>query len=349
MDGAILVEYPGSLDEANRGAIGAARRLAARTPAGLLDVVPAARTLLVLFDPARLGHERIARDLAAERERAESSTEERRTLEIPACYGAEAGRDLEELAREAGMTPAEFARRHAAAAYRVAFLGFAPGFPYLSGLPRELHAPRLATPRTRVEAGSVGIGGPYSGIYPEQTPGGWRLIGRSPVRLFDAERNPPALLLPGDDVRFHPIGRTEFERMLSILPPRSAADRDGDPLFRVEVPGAWTSVQGQPRYGWSRYGVAPGGAMDLPSLAIGNALLGNSPGAAALEIALSGPRIQILGRGRIALAGAACEAELNGASLALGRVLEVRPGDDLRIGRLRNGVYSYLCVAGASS
>jgi KipI family sensor histidine kinase inhibitor len=130
--------------------------------------------------------------------------------EIPVCYGGAAGIDLAELAAERGMSPEAFAERHASVEYRVAFLGFSPGFAYLAGLPGALAAPRLPAPRVHVPWGSVAIGGPYTGIYPDSGPGGWRLIGRSPSPLFDARRDPPAVLAPGDRIRFVAIEEWKF-------------------------------------------------------------------------------------------------------------------------------------------
>ena len=277
----------------------------------------------------------------------------RRALEIPVFYDADPGTgpDLDELARGAGLTRDEFARRHAQARYRVAFLGFAPGFPYMTGLPGELHAPRLATPRTRVPAGSVGIGGQYTGIYPEETPGGWRLIGRAPVRLFDAGRNPPALLLPGDSVRFQQIGREEFERRRLAIDLANSAGRPNAgasalSLFRVTGPGVFTSVQAGPRRGWALYGVPPGGAMDLEALAGGNAAVGNPPSAPALEMTLVGPELEVLAEASVALSGSWLEPEINGRPVAAGALRRVRIGDRLRLGPLRGGMRAYLCVAG---
>ena len=219
-EGAVLVEYPEtSEEEANQRAVAVARSLTTRAPAGFFDAVPGARNLLVLFDPRRWARARLVDEVRRVASEADRSAGSRRVLRIPVFYGAgrENGADLPEIARSAGMAPEEFARRHADAEYRVAFLGFAPGFPYMTGLARELESPRLATPRTRVPAGSVGIGGRYTGIYPEETPGGWKLIGRAPVRLFDPMEDPPALLLPGDRVRFQSISRGEFELRLPIL------------------------------------------------------------------------------------------------------------------------------------
>lgn len=124
--------------------------------------------------------------------------------EIAVEYGGGAGPDLAALAEQLGLTTAALVEAHRSAEYTVAFLGFQPGFPYLAGLPRVLHAPRRATPRVQVAAGSVAVGGAYTGIYPASGPGGWHLIGRTAAPLFDPRRSAPALLAPGDRVRFVP-------------------------------------------------------------------------------------------------------------------------------------------------
>src|SRR5262249_50300829 len=131
-------------------------------------------------------------------------------IEIPVCYGGDGGQDLEALARHADLSVAETIARHGGAEYRVAMLGFVPGFPYLIGLDARLHMPRRPQPRPRVPAGSIAIGGAQTGIYPRETPGGWQLIGRTPLRLFDVQRpDHPALLAPGQRVRFRAIDAAE--------------------------------------------------------------------------------------------------------------------------------------------
>ena len=173
------------------------RRLAAARLPEVRDLVPAATSVLVVFEDGReLDESAIV--AALEREAPEPETAPR-LVEVPVRYD---GRDLADIARRASTSPDELAARHAAAEYVVAFIGFRPGFPYLRGLPPELATPRLATPRPRVPAGSVAIGASWSGIYPAATPGGWNLIGTTDVVLFDVERNPPAVLAPGDRVRF---------------------------------------------------------------------------------------------------------------------------------------------------
>ena len=182
---------------------------------GILNLHPAAVSVLVEFDPRLRRHAEIE---ALVRERLESGggTDDRFSssvisavtpaiVEIPVRYGGEFGPDLDDVARHAGLSPERAVELHAAAQYLVQFLGFSPGFPYSSGLPPELATPRLAAPRKLALAGSVAIGGSHAGIYPMDSPGGWRIVGRTPLRLFDPDASPPALLAMGDRVRFLPI------------------------------------------------------------------------------------------------------------------------------------------------
>jgi inhibitor of KinA len=135
------------------------------------------------------------------------------TVEIPVCYDPEFALDIDDVARRANISPSEVVRLHSAAEYRVASIGFVPGFPFLTGLPKKLAMPRREAPRKEIPPGSVGIGGAQTGIYPLRSPGGWNLIGRTPLRLFDPEKNPPALLRVGERVRFREITRDEFGSM----------------------------------------------------------------------------------------------------------------------------------------
>lgn len=166
------------------------------------DIIPASDSLLLVLRPGAP----VPRELWAELVGpwAPVRPGEGRLHEIVVAYGGDAGPDLGALADAAGLDEAGFIALHAGSEYTVAFLGFQPGFPYLRGLPGVLHAPRRATPRTRVAAGSVAIGGGYTGIYPTSGPGGWLIIGRTLARMFDPQQNPPALLAPGDRVRFVP-------------------------------------------------------------------------------------------------------------------------------------------------
>ena len=186
--------------DANRSALGCRDLVAGLGESTVEDVVPGARSVLVVLRPGATPSPGILDVL--ERDSFPPSGGAGRSFEIPVRYGGDDGPDLGDVARLHGVTMQRVIRRHCAVEYIVGFIGFSPGFPYLLGLDPALATPRLDTPRVKVPAGSVGIGGPYTGIYPGSTPGGWRLIGRADVMLFDPMREPPALLAPGDRVRF---------------------------------------------------------------------------------------------------------------------------------------------------
>jgi len=339
VDGAALLEYPGEPDaSANRAAVAVARALSLRRPAGLLDTVPGARTLLVLFDPEVLEHaaaEELLLRIDAVHEEAHA-----RTVRLPALYGGEEGPDLDALAARAGLPPDELVRLHTAAEHRVAFLGFAPGFPYMTGAPAPFRAPRLATPRVRVPAGSVAVADGYTGIYPRESPGGWHLVGRIAQRLFDPEATPPSLLLPGDRVVFEAVDAIQFAESSRVPPRTDASPAAGSPVLRVVAPGAATIVQGGPRYGAASLGVPAGGAMDLPALAEANALVGNALAAAGLEIAVAGPELEVLAPLRAAVAGEIDCAPAGPWPRSL------RAGDRVKLGLVRDGLRAYLSVDG---
>jgi KipI family sensor histidine kinase inhibitor len=191
---AVLVEVDDAhLVPAVRAALGAER--------GVLDAVGGAETVLVVFDPAVTSADRVVDALDRGEFRRLSRQNSPNSVDVPVVYD---GADLDEVAAEVGMTPAEVAHAHARGAYTVRFCGFSPGFAYLDGLDPRLHVPRRASPRTAVPAGSVAVAGEFTGVYPQPSPGGWRLLGRTGAPLWDVTRDPPALLAPGTRVRFVP-------------------------------------------------------------------------------------------------------------------------------------------------
>ena len=309
-DGAALLDLP------NADALELATALTAAPPQGFLDAIPGAKTLLVLFDPACF-------DLATlTSTRGSMVHPPSRTHRLRALYD---GEDLPAISAQSGIAVAELVRLHTQAVHTVAFLGFAPGFAYLSGAPAPLSVPRLKTPRVRVASGSLAVAGGYSGIYPGDTPGGWRLIGHVAERMFDPEGSPPSLFRPGDRVIFEAV---EQLPAISALP---SSPQEGRPLLRVITPGPYTSVQGGPRHGLSAFGVPAGGAMDLPALAAANALLGNAPDAAGLEFTLIGPELEAVAEVRVAVKGA---------------VRDLRPGEKMKVGMLELGLRGYVAVEG---
>jgi KipI family sensor histidine kinase inhibitor len=178
---------------------------------GIRNLHPAYCSVLVKFDPLRRRHEELEEILQQCLARLDDvKLPEPRHLEIPVCYGGEHGPDLNDVSEMHGLTPAQTIELHSSSTYVVYFLGFVPGFAYLGELPKALVTPRLPTPRRRVPAGSVGIAGNQTGVYPVATPGGWRLLGRTPISMFRPEQNGLSLLSIGDRVRFSPISPERF-------------------------------------------------------------------------------------------------------------------------------------------
>lgn len=214
---ALLLRWGDAVDPSvNRHVHAVAARLRTGAPAWLRDVVPAYASVAVFFDDA------VAMDtvrayidarLDGGVDAIGDAVEPARVVEIPVCYGGDHGPDIDAIAAHHGLAADDVVAMHAAGEYTVAMLGFSPGFPYLIGLDPALAMPRLDTPRLRVPAGSVGIGGAQTGVYPDAGPGGWRLLGRTPLALFDPARDPPSLLQPGDRVRFVPIDAARFDAL----------------------------------------------------------------------------------------------------------------------------------------
>ncbi len=193
---------------------------------GVIELAPAYTSIAVFFDPITVAkatetsHEvfdwlamRIRAAVAGVADPGKTPRSRSQTVEIPVCYDPEFALDIDDVVRCANVSPKEVICLHSTAEYRVACIGFVPGFPFLTGLPKKLATPRRDVPRKGIPPGSVGIGGAQTGIYPLRSPGGWNLIGRTPLRLFDPEKNPPALLRAGDRVRFRVITREEFEAL----------------------------------------------------------------------------------------------------------------------------------------
>lgn len=197
-----------------------------QSPPWLFNCHPGYRSVLVEFDSLAVEADRVQAFLANLLESTITATADpERLVLVPVCYDPEFGLDLADVAAHHGLATDEVIRRHTAPDYPVHFLGFIPGFAYLGGLDPMLATARLATARPRVPAGSVGIGGEQTGVYPVSSPGGWRLIGRTPLRLFDPSADPAALLTIGDRVRFQSISRAEFDAWPTTLDANKPGDR----------------------------------------------------------------------------------------------------------------------------
>lgn len=224
-DTAFHVELGDGIDRATNARVMAlhervtAARAAGALP-GVVETVPSFRSLLVVYDPCATARAALEPAVLALVPEGEVPAAAGRLWRLPACYDTAFAPDLEDLARACGIAPEEVAPRHAAAEYHVYMLGFMPGLAYMGGLDPVLQRPRRSEPRVRVPAGSIGVAGALTLVYPWESPGGWHLIGRCPVALFDRRRAEPVLLAAGDRVRFEPVDRANFEEL-------AAAARDG--------------------------------------------------------------------------------------------------------------------------
>lgn len=192
--------------------------LAERKGKGIIEIIPAFCSLTVCYDPSVISYSGLCRRIGrAMASAGESPLSTRRIHRIPVCYGGEFGPDLADVAVLAGISEAEVIKRHSTPDYRIYMLGFLPGFPYLGGLDKSIASPRLDSPRQKIPRGSVGIGGSQTGIYPVESPGGWRLIGRTPLLPYDPARTPPVLYAAGDFIRFVPVGRARYDEIAAAV------------------------------------------------------------------------------------------------------------------------------------
>ena len=211
-DSAINLEFGNVISEKTNGIIRAAAQTLEADPInGVIELVPTFCSLMVVYNPCVVGYDELTSQVRGKLRSLVATTGGiHRVVKIPVCYGGDFGPDLSDVAEHAGMSADEVIAIHSGHDYLIDMLGFLPGFAYLGGLDERLHTPRLATPRTRIEPGAVGIGGAQTGIYPLASPGGWRIIGRTPVRPYDPDRESPILYAAGDYLRFVPITPQEF-------------------------------------------------------------------------------------------------------------------------------------------
>jgi inhibitor of KinA len=216
-DAALVVEFGDRIDlTLNDRVLALADRLAAAPISGIVETVPTFRSLLISFDPSRIGFDALARRVSGLLADATAAPRAGRLWRLPVCYDREVAPDLADAARRAGMAPQAFVSRHSGMIHHVYMLGFLPGQPYLGDLPVELALPRRETPRTRVAAGSVGVASRMTCVFPKETPCGLHIIGRTPVALWDHRRREAALLAPGDRVVFEPVGLDDFARLAEL-------------------------------------------------------------------------------------------------------------------------------------
>jgi antagonist of KipI len=346
-DAALALELGDALDPRTNARVRALDLALARVPFdGFREAVPTHRSLLVLYEPTVTRFSDVARDLRARAAAPAEPPPPGRRHEVPVVYGGEDGPDLAAVARERGLSEGEAVRLHSRGEYTAFMLGFTPGFAYLGLVPEALASPRHATPRVRVPSGSVALAGRQTAIYPVDSPGGWRIVGRTSRRLFDPFREEPALFAPGDRVRFVPA--TELPPSETGVP---APAPSGTPVVEVLEPGLLATVQDAGRPGHRRVGVSGAGPMDAGAHAAANRAAGNAPGDAALECTVTGPSLLFLAPLHFAVAGADLGAVLERADLGLwpvppGAGVLARPGNVLRFTGRRSGCRGYVALRG---
>lgn len=318
-------------------------------PDGITELIPGARTLLVRFDKYVIDRLALIEFIAC----VDLTTKSRRngeTFDIPVTYD---GEDLNDIAELLGWTVEELICRHTAATYTVAFTGFAPGFAYMTSNDPGFDVPRRKNPRVRIPAGSVALGGKFGGIYPTDTPGGWQLLGRTPLKMWDPNRSRAALLRPGDRVRFCDLAKgssvllsaKESVSNKGVPPPLKA---EGILVTRADRPALF---QDHGRRGQAAQGVSESGALDHQSLIEANLCVGNPSGSAVIEIAYGGFAIKADRPITLAVTGAPTPMTIHAADGNRIRAPNHKPfaldaGDELTLEYPPEGTRSYLAVRG---
>jgi KipI family sensor histidine kinase inhibitor len=360
-DSAVLVEVD---DVASAQQVAAAVDEACRTqrsPAGVEGAVVGFRSVVVHVEPTA-AQEPIEEWLSAlvadtvERHGSDQPGvtvgDDRRRVDIAVTFD---GPDLAEVAAATGCTVIDVIELLCSAELQVAFVGFAPGFPYLVGLPPELASvPRRTSPRPSVPAGSVAVAGGFASIYPQATPGGWMLMGRTGTRLFDPDHPPYALLRPGDRVRFSVrdadrAPATHADPEAPIAGPRPTLRATGRRFIEVLDPGLLSLVEDGGRRSVGGLGVPRGGPADSATMRLANRLVGNPDGCAAIEVTASGPTLKISGDahlGAVASRPDGVEVQIDGYPVGADVVIPVRHGQVVTVGRVRSGLRAYLAVSG---
>jgi KipI family sensor histidine kinase inhibitor len=354
---AVLLEFGSTINEEINGRICSFCTALSRTEAsrtGLIEIVPAYCSVTVYFDPLVLHVRNVIGVVLRAAENCDDGPGVigRRVHIIPVCYDDDFAADMQNVAEHTHLTKDEIIKLHCENPYLVYMLGFLPGFAYLGGMDKRLFTPRLKTPRTKIPAGSVAIGGGQTGIYPVDSPGGWQIIGRSPVKVFDPERDPMILFTAGDRIKFEPVTKKGFERygteriFTAAMSVHSRTRRAVQSGIEVLSGGMMTTVQDNGRPGFQKDGVSVSGAMDRISYAAANIIAGNISGTPVLETTLSGPELKFTLPADFAVTGAPVSAVLDGRPVLMNARVHAQEGSILQTGFVSAGVRSYIAFTG---
>ncbi|MFM2481235.1 5-oxoprolinase subunit PxpB [Celerinatantimonas sp. YJH-8] len=315
--------------------------------AEILDIIPAARTLLIYFDRHRLDQAQLVH-LIRQREHLPVLPAAGQLIVIPVVYD---GEDLDDVAAWLEITTDEVIQRHTEHRYQVAFTGFAPGFAYLSCLDKPFNVSRRSSPRTRIPAGSVALAGEFSGIYPKDSPGGWQLIGSTSAVLWDLQRQPPALFQPGDQVQFEAVDQLAPKVFLTSAPPARLKESQHAAALEIITPGLLTTFQDQGRFGMAAMGISESGAMDQGAYRQANQIVGNDDDWACLEITQGGLAFNVYESIVVSFTGAMGNVTVlseQGQTTIVSHYqpIALYPGDRCQIAMTDRGARGYLAVRG---
>jgi KipI family sensor histidine kinase inhibitor len=352
-DSAILLELEPVIDPAvNARAIAIATAIGDQRLAGVRDVIPTYRSVAVHFDPLTADIDSL-RNAMREAAASPSVSASGSLVEVPVAYGRDNGPDLDDVAAFAKLPARTVIDRHCGPEYRVFMLGFLPGFAYMGTVDGSIAAPRKATPRTRIPAGSVGIAGRQTGVYPRPSPGGWQLIGRTSLHVFDPAREPASLFRAGDRVKFIPVenhspleNRSPAQNHSPVARTFMVRAEKPDRCLTVIRPGLFTTIQDAGRWGYQDRGVPVSGPMDRQAHRRANALVGNAPDAATLEATLLGPELRFDQPAVMAVTGADLDAAIDDKPAAVDTPHRVESGGILRFGARRSGTRAYIAIDG---
>lgn len=348
-DSALRIAFEEEISEAVHRNVHGLKHLLEQTQLPGMDrILPGYNTLLVTFDGMETTAHSLCADIRKLLDRVKDIPEHAgRRVTIPVCYTPAFGPDLESTANHAQMTVEQLIQRHTAASYPVYMLGFAPGFPYLGGMDPTIAAPRLPEPRVKIPGGSVGIAGEQTGVYPLDSPGGWRIIGRTPTKLFDPEREEPFLVQAGDKIWFTAISEREYEERLTS-PRQAFSMRAPDDRTDIEVQhaGFYATIQDMGRKEWLHMGVPRSGCADPMASQSANALVGNDPSQALLEFTMIGGKLAFHRDARIAVTGAFMHPHIDETAVPQWQSLDVKKGQTLTLGPATLGMRTYVAIAG---
>jgi KipI family sensor histidine kinase inhibitor len=323
------------------------RRLfaAVRRLTGVSETVQAYASLSFRFDPRKSTLESMKQEVEKALNSRDADATPKRVVKVPVCYEDQFAPDLAWISSEKGLPREEIVKIHCSKRYTCMMLGYTPGFVFLDDVSPEIAVPRLETPRIRVPTGSIGIAGSQTGIYGVEAPGGWRLIGRTPLLMFDPDRDPPTLIEPGDNIEFEPISAAEFMSMMSSIPKRRTT-RTGTPILQVLQAGLITTVQDLGRTGYRHLGVPRSGGLDRLSQCQANYIIGNPAETPTLEIIGGRFRARVLEDIVIAVTGAESPLKVNDKTMETYSAIRLRKGDDISLGWPLRGFVNYLAIAG---